>query len=142
PNPLFFNFPQCTIYVGQIPYLLVWIYFSKIRTVPIFYYSIIATAHKGDFGHVLVLGSWRGLTGAGVLCANAALRSGAGLVTLACPEDQQPIVAKKVFPEIMTLALPYRKTFDFLFKFICRRKIDCLAVGPGLSVSERTRKLV
>src|SRR5688572_6761633 len=46
-------------------------------------------AHKGDFGHVLVLGGSRRLPGAPRLCAAAALRSGAGLVTLAVPEDER-----------------------------------------------------
>lgn len=49
--------------------------------------------HKGDFGRVLVIGGSRGMVGAPALVANAALRSGAGLVTVACPEAIQLAVA-------------------------------------------------
>src|SRR5262249_21723577 len=52
-----------------------------------------ADSNKGDFGKVLVVaGSW-GMSGAGVLCASAALRGGAGLVRLAVPQAILPIVA-------------------------------------------------
>lgn len=50
-------------------------------------------AHKGDFGRVLILGGSRGMIGAPALAANAALRSGAGLATVACPEAVQLAVA-------------------------------------------------
>lgn len=50
-------------------------------------------AHKGDFGRVLVIGGSRGMVGAPALVANAALRSGAGLATVACPEAIQLAVA-------------------------------------------------
>ena len=50
-------------------------------------------AHKGDFGRLLIIGGSRGMIGAPALAANAALRSGAGLVTIACPESIYPAVA-------------------------------------------------
>lgn len=50
-------------------------------------------AHKGSFGRVLVIGGSRGMIGAPALVANAALRSGAGLVTVACPRSIQLQVA-------------------------------------------------
>ena len=61
-------------------------------------------AHKGDFGRVLVVAGSRGMSGAAVLCGSAALRGGAGLVTVACPEDVWPIVAAGN-PCYMTLPL-------------------------------------
>lgn len=58
-------------------------------------------AHKGDFGHVLVVGGSARYVGAPKLAAEAALRGGAGLVTLAAPEHIYPLS-----PEIMRLPLP------------------------------------
>ena len=62
-------------------------------------------AHKGRFGHLLVVAGSLGKTGAAVLAARAALRSGVGLCTIATPASQQPIVAAQA-PEYMTEALP------------------------------------
>jgi NAD(P)H-hydrate epimerase len=50
-------------------------------------------AHKGDFGRVLIAAGSRGMTGAAVLCATAALRGGAGLVRVAVPAAALPLVA-------------------------------------------------
>jgi NAD(P)H-hydrate epimerase len=61
-------------------------------------------SHKGDFGRVIVVGGSRGMSGAVTLAGVAALRSGAGLVTLAVPESIQAIVAGYE-PSLMTHAL-------------------------------------
>ena len=60
---------------------------------------------KFSSGHVLVAGGSRGLTGAPVLAANAAMRAGAGYVTCCAPASQQPILATHLL-EVMTRALP------------------------------------
>ena len=58
-------------------------------------------SHKGDFGHVTVVAGSRGKTGAAYLAGMGALRSGAGLVTVATPTSCLPIVAS-MSPEFMT----------------------------------------
>ena len=60
-----------------------------------------ADSHKGDFGRVTIVAGSRGKTGAAHLAGMAALRSGAGLVTVATPESCLAIVASMA-PEIMT----------------------------------------
>src|SRR5437667_374773 len=62
-------------------------------------------AHKGSYGRVLVVAGSRGMTGAAVLCASAALRGGAGLVRLAVPEEVLPVVAV-ANPCYLTAPLP------------------------------------
>jgi len=64
-------------------------------------------AHKGDFGHVLVVGGALGMSGSVALCGRSAGRAGAGLVTVACPARSQPIVAM-LTPEALTMPLPER----------------------------------
>src|SRR5579871_4597779 len=75
-----------------------------IRTVPALP-PRAADANKGDFGKVLVIAGSRGMSGAAVLCASAALRGGAGLVRLAVPERVLPLVAV-ANPCFMTVPLP------------------------------------
>ncbi len=105
-------------------------------------------ANKGDFGHVLIIAGSRGMTGAAVLCANGALRSGAGLVTVAVPESQQEIVAKNIRPEAMTIPMPEKnggfslKAYQVIFKFLSKRKVSALVLGPGIGRSPEIIKLV
>ena len=93
--------------------------------------------HKGDYGHILVVGGSIGLTGAPVLCAQAALRAGAGLVTLAVPESIYFIVASKL-TEVMVHPLSEGSSgvltggaLEQLRPLV--KKVNCVAVGPGLS---------
>ena len=102
--------------------------------------------HKGDFGHVFVVAASRGMTGAAYLASQAALTSGAGLVTCGVPSSLNPIMEVKL-TEAMTLALPETKDATLavsaekaIVKFA--KKADVAAIGPGLSAHPDTRKLV
>ena len=90
-------------------------------------------AHKGDFGHVLVVGGSRGMTGAAVLAARGALRSGAGRVTVATPASVQPIVAGHGV-EYMTRPLSDANgvcAADAV-EAVLALAADVVAAGPGL----------
>ena len=103
-------------------------------------------AHKGDFGHILVIGGSVGKAGAAAMAGMAALHSGAGLVTVACPKSIQPTVASFV-PEIMTEALPETEAgtlasmaLDRIEKLVQNK--DVVVLGPGLSRNQETDELV
>lgn len=100
-------------------------------------------SHKYQFGHVLVVGGAPGMVGAPLLAGMAALRSGAGLVTIAAAAAVADKLERRV-QEIMTLALPVDATAaaSHLEDFIARRKVSVLVIGPGLSVTPRNRSLV
>ncbi len=61
-------------------------------------------AHKGQFGHLLVIGGDRGFGGAALLSAESALRSGAGMVSLATRLEHVPAALARV-PEVMTVGV-------------------------------------
>jgi ADP-dependent NAD(P)H-hydrate dehydratase len=95
-----------------------------------------ADAHKGLFGRVLVVAGSRGMSGAAVLCASAALRGGAGLVTLAVPDSILPIVAT-ANPCYMTRPLPQdgegRLSSEALPDLLAVVRASTVTVlGPGL----------
>lgn len=98
-------------------------------------------AHKGDFGRVLVVAGSRGMAGAAILSARAALKAGAGLVTVACPESERKIIACAL-PEAMTFgAACSGGTFTAgaaaqVTALARAKKIDVLLIGPGLGSSK------
>lgn len=99
-----------------------------------------ADAHKGDFGHILVVAGGRGMAGAAGLVGASALRSGAGLVRVASPTEVAPVVAT-FEPSYMTYPLPqdseglidFPAAADALAKLI--EPADVIAIGPGLGRS-------
>jgi NAD(P)H-hydrate epimerase len=105
-------------------------------------------SYKNTHGHVMIVAGSRGFTGAAALCANAAMRSGAGLVTIATPVSAQSAVAAQAIPEVMTTALAETDrgaVSDEALDYACRfaRRADVVAIGPGLtSEDERTRSFV
>jgi len=93
-------------------------------------------AHKGDFGHVLVVGGGAGMPGAVRLCGEAALRAGAGRVSAATdPGHASIIVASR--PELMSHAINNIKKLEQLLE-----KTTVIAFGPGLGRSQWAAELV
>ena len=88
-------------------------------------------AHKGDFGKVFILAGSRGYTGAPCLAARAAVRSGAGLVTVAVRPNIYPIVAAKCCDEAMVW--PISESYEDLLEKA--RGADIVLIGPGLGQS-------
>lgn len=104
-------------------------------------------AHKGDFGHVLVVSGSRGKTGAAVMAGEGALKIGAGLVTVATAAGVLPIVAG-FMPELMTEPLAETESgsisvraLEGAFQAIAAGK-DVIAIGPGLSTARDTVSFV
>jgi NAD(P)H-hydrate epimerase len=95
-----------------------------------------ADAHKGMAGHVLVVGGAPGTSGAARLCGEAALRAGAGLVTIAT-HPAHAAVLNLTRPELMVHAVA---DADALGEAAARA--DVIAVGPGLGRDEWGRGLL
>jgi hydroxyethylthiazole kinase-like uncharacterized protein yjeF len=108
--------------------------------------SRLPIQHKGDFGHVVVIGGTRGYTGAAALASNAALRGGAGLVTAVIPEQLYPIAAVKL-TEAMTYPAAGSKNGGFSSSCLASiqavlDKATVIAVGPGLGQEEETAEFL
>lgn len=104
-------------------------------------------SHKGSYGRVLVVAGSTGMTGAAALASEAALRAGAGLVTLAIPEHLNPIL-EGLLPEAMTLPLPETDAGSLAVSGVstlltfAEKTGAVLAIGPGLSQHAETVSLV
>ena len=106
-----------------------------------------AVSHKGTYGRVCIVAGSTGMTGAAALASEAALRAGAGLVTLAIPKHLNPIL-EGLLPEVMTLPMPETEAGSLaasgtstILEFAERTK-SVLAIGPGLSQNPETTTLV
>ena len=103
--------------------------------------------NKFTYGHALILAGSRGMTGAAILASRAALESGSGLVTLGIPKSLVFIAAKSL-PEVMQLGLPETRSastslsaYPAIIKFIGKRRINGVLIGPGLSQNSQTAQL-
>jgi NAD(P)H-hydrate epimerase len=91
--------------------------------------------HKGDLGHVLVIGGDAGMAGAPVLAGQAALRAGSGLVSLATRAEHAGL-ASSVQPELMAHGVETLGALDALIE-----RADALALGPGLGQGDWSRAI-
>lgn len=104
------------------------------------------SAHKGDGGHCLIVAGSTGKTGAAAMAANGAVRSGAGLVTMAVPSSLNAILAAKT-TEVMTIPLPDEGN-GFLSGDAGKAIEEALtgkavvAIGPGISWRPDTARLI
>ncbi|WP_282410737.1 NAD(P)H-hydrate dehydratase [Pseudomonas sp. PS02303] len=94
------------------------------------------TAHKGKFGHVLLIGGDRGFGGAILLSAQSALRSGAGMVSVATRSEHVPAALARI-PEAMVLGTSSANQLMELLQ-----KVSVLVVGPGLGQAAWGRSLL
>ena len=107
-----------------------------------------AEGNKGDYGHALMVAGSVGKSGAAVLASWAALRAGAGLVTVATPEPVLPMVAAHT-PEVMTEPLASTRAGTIsersleggLFAKLLSGK-RALAIGPGLTTQSETQNFI
>ncbi|MGQ0835527.1 MAG: NAD(P)H-hydrate dehydratase [Gammaproteobacteria bacterium] len=93
-------------------------------------------AHKGDFGRILIIGSGSGMPGAVRLAGEAALRVGAGLVTVAvAPENVGAVASGR--PEVICLAIERGAQLEEPLE-----RADVVAIGPGLGRTDWARSLL
>jgi hydroxyethylthiazole kinase-like uncharacterized protein yjeF len=105
-------------------------------------------SHKGTFGHVLLVAGSLGKSGAAILSGRAALRGGAGLVTIATPDIVLPTVAAGG-PEYMTEPLDATSAGTISFSSLEKKRFaeilkgkTVLGMGPGLGTHPETQKFI
>jgi len=103
-------------------------------------------AHKGTFGHTGIIAGSPGKTGAAALAAQAALRTGTGLVTVATPAQAHPVLESKLL-EAMSLPFPGTESGTFglsALPDLCEFQKDrkSLAIGPGITTHPETVRLI
>lgn len=121
-------------------------FFLDKEDVALLFKPYLPNAHKGDFGRVFIIAGSQGMTGAATLAGKAAVRSGAGLVTVGVPESLHNILEVKL-TEAMTKPLPQTtvqslsvEALDEALAFAS--KCDAVALGPGLSIHDETKQFV
>ena len=102
--------------------------------------------HKGDAGRVFIVGGSHGMTGAPCLAGQAAMRMGAGLITVVVPESLRPVVESKLL-EVMAMGIPDGGTGTFRAEAVpelLRRisRADFVVVGPGLGAYEGAAEFI
>jgi NAD(P)H-hydrate epimerase len=95
-------------------------------------------AHKGNFGHALLISGSRGKMGAAVLAAKACLRSGAGLLTVHIPACGE-VILQTAIPEAM---IEIDREADFISGLGSLSKYSAIGIGPGIGCNEKTSKVL
>ncbi len=103
--------------------------------------------HKSDYGHILILAGSSRFSGAALLCAEAAMRSGAGLVTLGTPKSINLALLKIKPKEVMSLPLEETKEGTLSLRAFNKissilKQINVLIIGPGLGKNKSTYSLI
>lgn len=146
-----FLFPENDPYIGEVQLLDIGLHPAYYRALPSRFeltddaliHSIYTArkrfAHKGDFGHALLVAGSYGRMGAAVLAASACLRGGAGLVTAHVPSCGYMVLQTAV-PEAMLLT-------DFNSSFCTKletdlSRFDAIGAGPGLGTAAETKMML
>lgn len=94
--------------------------------------------NKYDRGHVVIGGGGIASTGAAKIAARCALRSGVGLVSVACDRESLPVYAAS-FQAVMTKPVENKKDFSHLIE---DKRVTAVSLGSGAGVSEKTKEFV
>ncbi|MEA4935934.1 MAG: NAD(P)H-hydrate dehydratase [Paludibacter sp.] len=141
-----FFFAENDSFIGQWSALDIHLHPEGIKTVPSGYSYLDVDdirqiykkrqkfSHKGSFGHLALLAGSKGMAGASILAAKAALRSGVGLLTLHGPEGNRCIL-QTISPEVIYEADHHP---DCISEFYHADKYDALAIGPGIGIRTAT----
>lgn len=95
-------------------------------------------AHKGSCGHLAILAGSKGMAGASILSARAALRTGVGLLTVHGPEGNRCIL-QTIVPEVIYDADPH---LECISEFYHANKYDALAIGPGMGTRTASAEMM
>ena len=126
------------LYVGERYDALLWLKRS----------GFAPASYKNKRGHALIVAGSENYSGAAVLCGNAAMRSGVGLITVGTPRSSKDSIAGRVLPEVMVRPLAETETGAVSEEAIAEvedfsRNINAMAIGAGLSANdESTRRFV
>lgn len=105
-------------------------------------------SYKNNYGHILVMAGSYNMPGAAVMCANSAITSGAGLVTVAFPKSAYTAISANIKPEVMLLPLEEKNKSitksaqNKILKFIKDKNISSVAIGCGMGKSLMLKNLI
>ncbi len=111
--------------------------------------SLIASrknnTHKGDYGKLLIIAGSKGMSGAAYMASEAALKSGAGLITIGCCECINDVLEEKT-TEVMTIPLDDTDGHISVTAvpkiFACMKRVGAVLIGPGLGLSKDAAEVV